>query len=186
MSWHARRDSRKIHRWGAIIVALPFMVVLITGLFLQLKKDVAWIQPESMKGVSNTPSIGFDEILEASKSIPEAEIKTWADIDRLDVRPGNGIIKVRALNHWEIQIDGETGEVLQSSFRRSDIIEAMHDGSWFNESFKLWIFLPAGVIVTILWFTGIYMFFIPMISKRKNKLRKTKLQQDSISSENPL
>ncbi|HAH49814.1 MAG TPA: hypothetical protein DCL80_00490, partial [Balneola sp.] len=37
MSWHARRDNRKIHRWGAIIIAIPFLIVLITGLFLQVK-----------------------------------------------------------------------------------------------------------------------------------------------------
>lgn len=186
MSWYARRDLRKIHRWGAIIIALPFLVVLISGLFLQLKKDVAWIQPESMQGISDTPTISFEEILEAAKDIPEAEISAWSDIDRLDVRPDKGIVKVRAVNHWEIQIDSQTGKVLQSSYRRSDVIEALHDGSWFHDSVKLWIFLPTGIIVTVLWITGIYMFFLPMISKRKNRIRKAKLQQESISSENPL
>lgn len=186
MSWHARRDSRKIHRWGAIIVALPFLVVLVTGLFLQLKKDVSWIQPESIEGVSTTPSITFEEILAASKTIPEAEISSWEDINRLDVRPEKGMVKVRANNHWEIQIDTKTGEVLQSTFRRSDIIEMIHDGSWFHESAKLWIFLPTGIIVTALWITGIYMFFIPMLNKRKNRIRKEQLQQDSVSDETPL
>ncbi len=171
MSWHSRRDSRKIHRWGAIIIALPFLIVLISGLFLQLKKDVAWIQPASMEGVSNIPSITFEEILEASKSVPEAEISSWEDIDRLDVRPDKGMVKVRAVNHWEIQIDTETGTILQAEYRRSDIIEAIHDGSWFHESAKLWIFLPTGIIVTILWITGIYMFFIPYLNKRRNRKR---------------
>ncbi|RNC85630.1 MAG: PepSY domain-containing protein [Balneola sp.] len=171
MSWHSRRDTRKIHRWGAIIIALPFLIVLITGLFLQLKKDVAWIQPASMEGVSTIPSITFEEILEVSKTIPEAEISSWAHIDRLDVRPDKGMVKVRAINHWEIQIDTETGEVLQAEFRRSDIIEAMHDGSWFHDLAKHWIFLPTGIIVTILWITGIYMFFIPYLNKRRNRKR---------------
>ncbi len=174
MSWHARRDSRKIHRWGAIIIALPFLIVLISGLFLQLKKDVGWIQPESVKGVSTIPSISFDEILEAAKTIPEAEITSWEDIDRLDVRPDKGMVKVRAMNHWEIQIDTQTGAILQSTYRRSDIIEMMHDGSWFHDSAKLWIFLPTGIIVTILWLTGMYMFFIPMLNKRRNKIRMEK------------
>lgn len=172
MSWHARRDSRKIHRWGAIIIALPFLIVLISGLFLQLKKDVSWIQPESIEGVSNIPSISFEEILTAAKSIPEAEISSWKDINRLDVRPDKGMVKVRANNHWEIQIDTETGNVLQAEYRRSDIIEAIHDGSWFHESVKLWIFLPTGIIVTILWLTGIYMFFIPYLNKRRHRDRK--------------
>ena len=186
MSWHARRDSRKIHRWGAILIALPFLIVLVTGVILQLKKDVAWIQPESQKGISLEPSLSFDRILEISKTVPEAEISLWSDIDRLDVRPGKGMVKVRANNHWEIQIDTETGDILQSTYRRSDIIESIHDGSWFHDSAKLWIFLPSGIIVLVLWITGIYLFFVPVISKRRNRIRKKELQTESVESESPL
>lgn len=186
MNWHSRRDSRKIHRWGSILIAIPFLIVLISGLFLQLKKDVAWIQPESQEGVSTVPSISFDKILASAKSIPEAQISSWDDIDRLDVRPDKGMVKVRANNHWEIQIDTQTGEVLQAEYRRSDIIEMMHDGSWFHESAKLWIFLPTGIIVTALWITGIYMFFIPYLNKRRNRIRKEHLQEDSVKDESAL
>lgn len=171
MAWHSRRDSRKIHRWGSIIIAIPFLIVLISGIILQLKKDVAWIQPKSMTGISTQPSISFDDILIISKSVNEAEIGTWKDINRLDVRPDKGIVKVRTQNHWEIQIDTKTGEILQSTYRRSDVIEMLHDGSWFHDNVKLWIFLPSGIIVTILWITGIYMFFIPYLNKRRNKFR---------------
>lgn len=177
MSWHTRRDTRKIHRWGAIIIALPFLIVLVSGLFLQLKKDVSWIQPESREGVSTTPSISFEEILDSARSIPQAEISSWKDINRLDVRPDKGMVKVRANNHWEIQIDTQTGDVLQVEYRRSDIIEAIHDGSWFHESAKLWIFFPTGIIVTILWITGVYMFFVPYIAKRKNRKRLEELKR---------
>lgn len=171
MSWNSRRDLRKIHRWGSALIALPFLLVLITGLFLQVKKEVNWIQPPSQKGVSTTPSISFDEILIASKGVQEAEISTWEDIDRLDVRPDKGIVKVRAVNRWEIQIDTETTEVLQVAYRRSELFESLHDGSWFHDSAKLWIFLPSGIIVTILWITGMYLFFVPYFAKNRNKKR---------------
>lgn len=177
MAWHTRRDTRKIHRWGAIIISLPFLIVLITGLLLQVKKEVSWIQPQTTQGISSTPQISFEEILASAAEVPEAEIRSWDDIDRLDVRPEKGIVKVRARNHWEIQIDTETGEILQSEYRRSDIIEALHDGSWFHESAKLWIFLPAGIIVAILWITGIYMFFVPFVAKRKNRKRLEELRK---------
>ena len=171
MAWHSRRDSRKIHRWGAIIIALPFLIVLISGIFLQLKKDVPWIQPITQKGISSSPSISFDEILATAKTVPQAEIQTWADIDRLDVRPDKGIVKVRAVNNWEVQIDTYTGKILQTEFRRTNIIESLHDGTWFHDSAKLWIFLPSSIIVLILWITGIYLFFVPYLSKRKNRKR---------------
>ena len=174
MSWHARRDLRKIHRWGGALIALPFLIVLITGLILQLKKQVDWVQPPSTQGVSTIPSISFDEILSASKGVPEAEISTWEDIDRLDVRPDKGIVKVRAVNRWEIQIDTETSEVLQVAYRRSELLESLHDGSWFHDSAKLWVFLPSGLVVTVLWITGIYLFSVPYIAKRKNRKRREK------------
>lgn len=183
MNWHSRRDSRKIHRWGAIIIAIPFLIVLVTGLLLQVKKEIAWIQPKSAEGVSNVPTLSFEEILESASTVPEAGISDWEDVDRLDVRPDKGIVKVRSVTHWEVQIDTKTGEVLQSEYRRSDIIEAMHDGSWFHENAKLWIFLPSGIIVTILWITGIYMFFIPYFNKRRNRKRLNKNRSEAAGQE---
>ena len=171
MAWHSRRDSRKIHRWGAIIIALPFLIVLISGIFLQLKKDVPWIQPITQTGISDTLSISFDQILATAKTIEKAEIQTWSDIDRLDVRPDKGIVKVRAVNHWEIQIDTQSGEVLQTEFRRTNIIESLHDGTWFHDNAKLWVFLPSSIIVLVLWITGIYLFLVPYLSKRNNRKR---------------
>lgn len=171
MSWHTRRDLRKIHRWGGALIALPFLLVLITGLILQVKKEVDWVQPPSQTGVSTIPTVSFDDILSASKTVPEAKIQSWEDVDRLDVRPDKGIVKVRADNRWEIQIDTETSEVLQVAYRRSELLESLHDGSWFHNSAKLWIFLPSGIVVTVLWITGIYLFFLPYFAKRKNRKR---------------
>jgi uncharacterized iron-regulated membrane protein len=37
--------SRKLHRWGALSIAMPFLLVLLTGLLLQVKKQVPWVQP---------------------------------------------------------------------------------------------------------------------------------------------
>lgn len=171
MNWHARRDFRKIHRWGAILVALPFLIVLITGLILQVKKEFSWIQPPSQKGSVSyqTPDIGFQKILDISSSDQQAGISSWEDIDRLDVRPDDGIVKVRSAEGWELQIDLGTGEILSSMKRRADLIESIHDGSWFHDQAKLWIFLPSAIVVTILWITGIYLFFLPYFAKRQNR-----------------
>ena len=42
----------------------------------------------------------------------------------------------------------------------------LHDGSWFHPLAKLWLFLPSGVIVFALWVTGIYLFLLPIRSRR--------------------
>ena len=174
MSINLRKDSRKLHRWGAILVALPFIIVLISGLFLQVKKEFGWIQPPSQSGSAVGASVPFDSVLTVAKSIPELEANQWTDIDRLDVRPDDGIIKIRGINGWEAQIDSHSGEILQVAQRRSDIIEAIHDGSWFHDNAKLWIFLPSAVVVTLLWLTGIYLFFYPYFAKWQNRRRLAK------------
>ncbi|NNE67966.1 MAG: PepSY domain-containing protein [Pyrinomonadaceae bacterium] len=153
--------NRKIHSWVSIIVAVPIIVIIASGLLLQVKKQVAWIQPAEVKGSGKSPEISLQKILESAKTVPEAKIETWDDVNRLDVRPSKGMVKVRAENDWEIQIDLSNGEVLQSAYRRSDIIESIHDGSFFHDYVKLWLFLPAGICLLALWLTGIYMFFQP-------------------------
>ena len=132
--------NRKLHRWAAIATALPVFIVLVSGIILQMKKDLDWVQPPTRKGVGNEPILSFDRILDIARNVPETGIEEWKDIDRLDVRPNKGMVKVRAKNRWEIQIDTSTGEVLQVAVRRSDLIETIHDSSFFHESSRFGCF----------------------------------------------
>ena len=161
------RQSRVFHRWGSIIALLPITVIIFSGIVLQLKKVSSYVQPPTQSGSGTEPAIDFDRILEVARTVPEAEIETWEDVDRLDVRPGKGVVKVRCKNRYEVQIDAETAEILQVAFRRSDLIESIHDGSFFNEYFKLWVFLPAGIVLALLLVTGVHLFFLPYLARRK-------------------
>lgn len=107
--------------------------------------------------------------LDAAISVKEANIISWDDIERIDIRPDKGIAKIKSKNNWEIQIDIETSEIYSSNFRRSDIIEQIHDGSFFSEIVKYGWFLPSGILLLVLSLTGIYMFFIPILSRMKRK-----------------
>ena len=129
----ASRLNRIVHRWGSILIALPTLCVLSTGVLLQLKKQSSWIQPVTKRGSEVAPVLSFTKILEIGQSVPEAQIESWDDIDRLDVRPGKGVVKIRAKNRWEVQVDTSTGKILQVAFRRSDLIESIHDGSFFSD-----------------------------------------------------
>lgn len=144
---------------------MPLFVVISTGLLLQLKKQVPWVQPPTQKGSAKVPALGFDQILRTASLSPEANITSWADIDRLDVRPGQGVVKVQATNGWEVQVDAATGAILQTAYRRSDFIEAMHDGSFFHEHAKMWIFLPTGLLLLCLWLTGLYLWIAPRLNR---------------------
>jgi hypothetical protein len=159
--------SRVSHRWGSIIALIPMTIIIVSGIALQLKKESAYIQPPTRRGVGTEPAIGFERILEVGKTVPEAGIESWDDIDRLDVRPGKGVVKMRCKNSYEVQIDAATGEILQVAVRRSDLIESIHDGTYFHDHFKLWVFLPAGIVLALLVITGLHLFLLPYLARRK-------------------
>ena len=105
--------------------------------------------------------------LDAVSTVKEANISSWNDIERIDIRPDKGIAKIRSKNNWEIQIDLETAIVYSVNFRRSDIIESIHDGSFFTDYIKFGLFMPSGILLIVLSFTGIFMFLLPILKKKK-------------------
>ena len=163
--------NRVGHNWISVGIAIPLGIVIVTGILLLLKKDIDWIQPHTARGSSTELALSFDDILTIARTIPEAQIKTWKDVNRLDVRPGKGMLKVRAKNSWEIQIDSQSSKVLQVAYRRSDLIEAIHDGSWFHDKVKLWIWLPTAFILIGLWGTGLYLWLLPHLVRRRRKVK---------------
>jgi len=173
MSVSFRKYSRSIHLCLSLVIFIPVIIVIASGLLLQVKKEFDWIQPPTQKAQNSRPTLSFDNVLNAVRQVPQANINDWDDIDRLDVRPAKGIIKVRGKNHWEVQLNAQTGDVLQVAYRRTDTIEAIHDGSWFFDGAKLWLFLPAAILLFVLWVTGIVM----LITTLKSKYRKNKYQQ---------
>ena len=44
--------NRKIHYWASFIVALPLLVMIVSGLFLQAKKHWSWVQPVTTSTVT--------------------------------------------------------------------------------------------------------------------------------------
>jgi uncharacterized iron-regulated membrane protein len=160
--------NRRVHYWTGAVFALPVLVILTTGLLLQVKKQWVWVQPPEQKGVSKVPTRSLEEILAAVKTVPGHQTATWETVSRMDVRPSKGIAKVTLKGDWEIQVDLETGKVLQSTYRRSDLIETLHDGSFFAGDFtKLGLFLPSAVALLLLWCTGLWMFWLPIAVRRR-------------------
>ena len=110
MPFNPRVFFRKTHRWGAVLIALPFLLVAISGLLLQIKKQVPWVQPETKQGDGKIPTISMNDILMAAKSVPEASVQSWGDIERIDARPRDGVIKVHCKNRYEVQVDFQSGD----------------------------------------------------------------------------
>jgi uncharacterized iron-regulated membrane protein len=162
--------NRRVHHRAAFIVAAPLIVMFCTGVLLQLKKQWTWVQPPESRGTGTAPAVTFEQILESVKAVPEMNVKSWDDVNRLDVRIGRGMVKVWLHSGWEVQVDLGTGAVLQTAYRRSDAIEAIHDGSFFlGDWTKLGLFLPAGLTLVLLWMSGMWMVWVQFKGKRRRR-----------------
>lgn len=150
--------ARSLHYWGSITCLLPVLVVTVTGTLLLLKKELEWVQPATVKSTPGTPTLSFNQILDVARGIDALSVTDWQQIDRLDVRPDKGVIKIRATNRWEAQINHTSGAVLKVAYRRSDLIESLHDGSFFHSRAKLGLFLPSAMVLLMLTLTGLYLF----------------------------
>jgi len=158
------------HKWVGITAAIVLINIASTGLLLLVKKNFAWIQPPEQRGLAeNSLTVSFDRILESLRQHPALEISSWEDVDRMDVRPGKGMAKIRASNHWEAQVDLTTGEVLQTAFRRSDIIESIHDGSFYAGWIHAVVMPAVAICLLFLVVSGLYLWIEPTIRKRRRR-----------------
>jgi hypothetical protein len=114
--------NRKLHYWGAAIIALPLLLLIVSGLLLQMKKHWAWVQPVEHRGSVKAPVIELSDILKSIKEHqhPNVNVQSWEDIKRLDVRPDRGVAKATLQNDYEVQVDTGTGRVMHVAYRRSD------------------------------------------------------------------
>ena len=177
------RLIRDVHYWASIFVALPIMVMIGAGILLMLKKEIDWIQPPTKRGAGLEISadgaidaLSLTELMARARSAKPEAFATWRDVARVDIKPGRDIVKFISENRWEVQLDLKTGDVLQVAYRRSDLIESIHDGSFFASWAKLCIFLPAGLILFGLWGTGLYLFALPQYKKYQKSKKKARLQ----------
>lgn len=166
--------NRKLHYWGSAIIAIPILVVIGSGIVLQLKKHWAWVQPVEYRGREKAPVIELSDILTAIRNTPHPEVQVsgWQDVKRLDVRPDRGVAKATLQNDWEVQVDTTDGRVMSVAYRRSDWLEAIHDGSILNDTYKMWIVFPSSIVLLFLWGSGIWMWVWPFLNRRKVRLRK--------------
>ena len=148
----------------------------MTGILLALKKDVDVIQPPTQKGVSKDlsswkPMVDIARIAETA--LHQAEPSQASNtVDRMDVRPSKGIVKVLfEEGNWEVQVDGTSGEVKSIAKRYSDWIESLHDGSIVSDLFKLITMNILGIGLVFMVLSGFWLWYGP---KRYRALRNKK------------
>ena len=147
---------------------MTVFVIAITGSLLALKKDFPALQPATQSG-SRPGDLQrpLSEIVAAA--LPAAKAAGWQDVERIDVRPGDGIAKVVFHSRTEVQVDLASAKVLQVGYRTSDFIETIHDFSVFGGWAKYAFSLGSGLAILGMAATGAYLFVLPMLARRRKR-----------------
>ena len=164
----------KTHKWTGIVFSVVFLNTAISGILLLEKKNFAWIQPPTLTGAEGAVGdfIGTQELFEIVFGQGNADFRNIEDIDRVDFRPGKRVFKVRSKhNYAEIQVDAVTGKVLSVASRRSDLLEALHDGSYYAESVHAILMPVTGGGLILLSVSGLYLWLATWMRKRRQNIK---------------
>ena len=173
------RWYRKIHRYIAIVSFFFLLMVSVTGLLLIWKKNSGgYLLAESHKGTTSDLSqwLSFDSLHSVAVATLRDSISPGLSpkLNRIDARPDKGMVKFVFEDHyWGIQLDCATGKVLHIERRRSDFIEHLHDGSYFDKliggTFKLTYGSFLGLSLLLLTVTGFYLWYNPKRMRKKKR-----------------
>ena len=166
------RTLRLVHYWASTLLVVTTLVVAVTGILLALKKDFHTLQPPiAQSSAPGLSGLGTDRLLAGVASRPGFERITWRDVDRIDIEPADGIAKVILHSRTEFQVDLHSGEVLQTGYRTSDLLESIHDFSFVGGYGKYLLSVPTGVALLVMWGTGTYLFLLPFLVRRRKRRR---------------
>jgi uncharacterized iron-regulated membrane protein len=146
-------NLRKWHRKVSLIIALPLLLVVLSGLVLQLRNQSEWIQPKTVSAPRGYEVIHFNRLIQGL-NISEKEV------DQVIYRPGKNNISLRLKSGEEIQVDPANGRVLKRAMRRTGWLIELHQGSIFGSIGQYGIFFLTGIGMVFLIITGV-MLVIP-------------------------
>jgi len=172
------RTFRKIHRISASFLFAFFFLIAISGILLGWKKHSnGLLLPDTQIGTTTDLKqwLSLDSLRNAALITHMQLINKAGIIDRMDIRPSNGLAKFTFSNSYlEIQIDGGNGAVLGQETRHSDFIEQIHDGSiidrifgWSSGAFKVFYTSIMGLGLLVFTLTGYFLWAGPRKIKRK-------------------
>lgn len=162
---------RALHRWAGLLASLFLLVISSTGFLLATKGSLGWVRPPTQQG---TPVEGIEELVslaiaaEAAFALGLPGLQTVDDIDRMDYRPGDNILKVVSKrNYHEVQVDMATGKVVQVAKRVDQLAEDIHDLSYFADSLHAYVLPVVALFLFFLGATGIVIFFVPIARRHR-------------------
>ena len=165
----SRRQSRWINRaafyahlWVGVVFTVALLSISITGILLNHKRGLGL-----MPDVSNTATALFTNAQPLAELALKARSAGGAvvgntEIDRMDVRPGDGLVKVRFSDpaSTEVTLDIYSGKTLHVGRRGDVFLERLHSGETFGKRGVL-LSDAAAVALTLLLISGYWLWLVP-------------------------
>ncbi|HEU4628298.1 MAG TPA: PepSY-associated TM helix domain-containing protein [Gemmatimonadaceae bacterium] len=154
------------HLWLGVLFTVVLLVVGVTGILLNHKRGLGLMpdvtNPSPAPLAASLPLAELATRARAAAGVSEAE-----PIDRMDVRPDDGYVKVRFDDPaWtEVTLDLSTGRALHVGPRSDVFMEQLHSGELLG---KRWVLLTdaAAVALVVLLVSGYWLWLAPRWRRR--------------------
>ena len=169
------------HLWLGVVFTISLTVISVTGVLLNHKRGLGL-----MPDVANEPQRPFAEALPlahlaavALDTLARAAAANGASggealdpvraVDRMDVRPRNGFVKVRMrdASSTEVTVDLASARVLHIGSRGDVFLEKLHSGEIFGG--VRWVLLSdaAAIALVVTLLTGYWLWLAPKMPHRR-------------------
>ncbi len=174
---------RRWHLWGGLLFSLLILTIAVTGILIN-HKDLFFHggKKEGPTGLLTSTTdfesipISFDRALELTR---DHYGDVWLDKIELKDEHGRLIYKISRGHGKNVRIDAQTGEMsskygvsLTSNGKTSldwgKIVADLHNGKIFGTFGKLTADVASAAIIVLV-LTGIYLWGIPLLRKKRNK-----------------
>ena len=177
----ARRTMSRVafyvHLWLGVVSTVALIAIAVTGVLLNHKRGLG-LMPE----VPNEPRGSFSSTVSLERlahaalvAAPEASRPGWSPtdsvdislIDRMDVRPRDGFVKVRLRDKasMEMTVDIHTGQVIHVGRRGDVFLEKLHTGEIFGGQPFVILSDIAAIALVLALITGYWLWLVPKLSR---------------------
>ena len=155
------------HLWVGVILTALLLVLSITGVLLNHKRGLGL-----MPDVAHAPTAPFEAALPLATLAERATAAAGltgddAVVDRMDVRPDDGYVKVRFSDPeiTEVTVDLASGEALHVGARGDVFMEQLHSGELFGGE---WVILSdiGAIGLVLLLISGYWLWLAPRWRRR--------------------
>lgn len=153
------RFLRVFHRWIAGFILLPMMVTAVTGGLLILRHQLEWVQPASLKQSPPDRWASIETVYAKLLADPKTQVEEWQDIASIIVKPSKGIFHVRTAGGLQVQMAGTDAEILSILPRRTGLLITLHEGSFWGDDVRYYLFFPAVIGLLLLLISGAVLFY---------------------------